>query len=622
MTSTTLKSLNGALFSSTARIYNLRALLLVTIILIPVTVITRPRPETLSVQGLYTLFYIHYAVIFGLVTCGFVLAHHIFRLCTIFRLNAVFDWILGILEVSAVAFIVGLSGSIWPFAGSGFNFALIARCVQLTCLLLSQIWATAAIMSSSEHVLRQRSAFFAGCTPCRRSKSYTLARILFNRSAGEQHRGEYSGIALVRGLVLAFLCLLFPTIAVYDIVISPLQAKVYTRPIQLKNVINSTHAAPIQSIVSWGPHVAMFNLAVRMNGKECQSPSPMGLEAGNSGFTIVPGAAHPRAWTPDQTVSYWHCAPDTDSEQPAASFLAKDNLQVDSFTGSGPVYLQIGQENNFDDIIQYTAPIAMWPGNSLVSTLTWTQYRVVDPGIPLLLGSLASMRTFVIAELHTSDANQSDPRLGLAPSSSHISNLIIYQPSGIPVKAIEEYTEFSALGGFATVGGLWTFINGAFSLFFGANVLYFLFGHRPLSALGIVHIFQRDRLVRQWHEDYPALRTEGGMPRSENAGIVAFLRERLVDLEGGESISDFEDEDGASANDMSCKSGEREFEMNEDTTKQGSLAAGAEVKDMTSGDRECSSVGAWREHVCAQFEEVSLLGSKGNEVAGGERRQK
>jgi hypothetical protein len=53
---------------------------------------------------------------------------------------------------------------------------------------------------------------------------------------------------------------------------------------------------------------------------------------------------------------------------------------------------------------------------------------------------------------------------------------------------------------------------------------------RPLSALGIVHIFQRRSLVRQWHEDFPTLHSEGGLPGSESAGIVAFIRERLVDV--------------------------------------------------------------------------------------------
>jgi hypothetical protein len=45
-----------------------------------------------------------------------------------------------------------------------------------------------------------------------------------------------------------------------------------------------------------------------------------------------------------------------------------------------------------------------------------------------------------------------------------------------------------------------------------------------------VHFLQRKTLERKWEEDFPALRTEGGRPGSPDAGIVAFIRERLVDL--------------------------------------------------------------------------------------------
>jgi hypothetical protein len=36
--------------------------------------------------------------------------------------------------------------------------------------------------------------------------------------------------------------------------------------------------------------------------------------------------------------------------------------------------------------------------------------------------------------------------------------------------------------------------------------------------------------MQNWHVDFPALRTEGGRPGSEDAGIIAFLRERLVNV--------------------------------------------------------------------------------------------
>jgi hypothetical protein len=68
-----------------------------------------------------------------------------------------------------------------------------------------------------------------------------------------------------------------------------------------------------------------------------------------------------------------------------------------------------------------------------------------------------------------------------------------------------------------------------------------------LSALGFVHIFQRRSLIRQWHEDFPTLHSEGGLPGSESAGIVAFIRERLVDV-GDDSKSNHD-----SSNDLEAQ---------------------------------------------------------------------
>jgi hypothetical protein len=44
-------------------------------------------------------------------------------------------------------------------------------------------------------------------------------------------------------------------------------------------------------------------------------------------------------------------------------------------------------------------------------------------------------------------------------------------------------------------------------------------------------MFQKRTLMRNWCDDFPSLHTEGGLPGSESAGIVAFLRERLLDVD-------------------------------------------------------------------------------------------
>ncbi|KAJ6484740.1 hypothetical protein C8R45DRAFT_1098896 [Mycena sanguinolenta] len=121
-------------------------------------------------------------------------------------------------------------------------------------------------------------------------------------------------------------------------------------------------------------------------------------------------------------------------------------------------------------------------------------------------------------------------------------------PGSAPIEVRNELRDPSMLDGLSSAGGLWTFANGAFAFLFGADLLYFFLGyyvflcllryrrhhrtgHRPLSALGLLHIFQKRTLKRKWHEDFPVLRTEGGRPGSETARIVAFLREILVDID-------------------------------------------------------------------------------------------
>jgi hypothetical protein len=112
---------------------------------------------------------------------------------------------------------------------------------------------------------------------------------------------------------------------------------------------------------------------------------------------------------------------------------------------------------------------------------------------------------------------------------------------------LQDVQDDTVLSGFSSLGGLWTIINGIFALLFGAEIAYFAFrmslplsglnaadyvvDRRSLSALGLVHWFDQKELTRKWKEDFPALRTEGGQPGSDHAGIVAFIRERMVDVD-------------------------------------------------------------------------------------------
>ncbi|KAJ7705657.1 hypothetical protein B0H16DRAFT_701641 [Mycena metata] len=187
--------------------------------------------------------------------------------------------------------------------------------------------------------------------------------------------------------------------------------------------------------------------------------------------------------------------------------------------------------NNRDVLIEWLEKfgthldgVPLFGGSNLVGTFTWAQTDMI-----LSTGwSVFSPPTIAV---HTANIHglQQSYLVGGTSDPNH-ATLTLVQTTTLATKHFVDMADATVLNGIATFGGFWTFLNGAFALFFGANILYFAFGRRPLSALGLVHVFQRRRLKREWDEDFPTIRTEGGLPGSESAGIIAFIRERLVDL--------------------------------------------------------------------------------------------
>ncbi|KAJ7350922.1 hypothetical protein DFH08DRAFT_862664 [Mycena albidolilacea] len=167
----------------------------------------------------------------------------------------------------------------------------------------------------------------------------------------------------------------------------------------------------------------------------------------------------------------------------------------------------------------------MVSGSQLFGRLTWIQRETASG---FVIGSSSTAMKPVYAAEITGLQTYPSTNSTISPNSA---TLVLFQPQSDATKLQQDTSDVSLFSGLATFGGFWTFVNGAFALFFGANVVYFAFGRRPLSALGLAHIFQRHTLVRQWHADFPALRTEGGQPGSESAGVIAFIRERLIDID-------------------------------------------------------------------------------------------
>jgi hypothetical protein len=54
--------------------------------------------------------------------------------------------------------------------------------------------------------------------------------------------------------------------------------------------------------------------------------------------------------------------------------------------------------------------------------------------------------------------------------------LTLFQRQLGVTRLLQDTVDATALSSITTFGGFWTFLNGVFALFFGANVLYFMFG--------------------------------------------------------------------------------------------------------------------------------------------------
>ncbi|KAF7378152.1 hypothetical protein MSAN_00239700 [Mycena sanguinolenta] len=517
--------LNALLFNSSARMYNLRILLLITIALIPTRLIVHPEADS---KG--------YIVGIDIATSCLILAHHILRLFAS-KLIAILDLCLTLVEVCMVAYLADFSIANYAWSSSSIilRLTLVAHPIQLTSLLISLIWSTATIMKSPQKIMHQYFKFLGSCSQPR--GPYTPLRILTNRSASKPLvRGEFRGIAIIRAIFLSILCIALPTVGVYTIIVVPMNAQAFTRQV-LTNFAPflgrmDTNIGSNLGIILCGQSADLIAeddtgrpyLDVKVNGADCPALN----------FIYVPEVAC-RYTSPAKQefiASLWSCITTWQDVQTIDITVHFDSSESIATKVTPVIYVQLGQ-GDFNDIARYTEPVAFMPNAHLFATLTWTEQQLMSSAS--VIGGLAlASKNVLTSELHTLQADTRFlPHTTWDPTNSTLpdSTLSIVQAATDPVKFVQQYTETSALNGLATIGGFWTFVNGAFALFFGANVVYFLFGRRPLTALGIVHIFQRKALIRKWHEDFPALHSEGSRPGSEGAGIVAFVRERLVDVD-------------------------------------------------------------------------------------------
>ncbi|KAJ7711949.1 hypothetical protein B0H16DRAFT_1744573 [Mycena metata] len=373
----------------------------------------------------------------------------------------------------------------------------ILRGIELAGLIILALLRIATIVKSDEKVFQQRVAFLGACTPA--YPPYTPLRILLNRSTTRPLvRGESRSIVFARALIIWCIALGLPAFALYSIGLKPLTPNIYTQ------YLSPFADSPLQQLDTPSGNVTLS--LIQLDGF---SPAPYSdVQAnistwyGNACYAnhdIISGTISgtvPVTGLTSQTFSI-------SLRIPFGTAILITPVQSGLVVGLGSFYTAA-----------LSGGVTLFPGSHLGATFTWTKRDVISS----VTWGVSNRRTTIF----TPDIIGSQPFQNPSPISPKV--------APYATRYLIDMVDTTVFNGISTFGGLWTFLNGAFSLFFGANILYFALGRRPLSALGIVHIFQRRRLERQWHEDFPALRTEGGLPGSESAGIVAFIRERLVDL--------------------------------------------------------------------------------------------
>ncbi|KAJ7453784.1 hypothetical protein FB451DRAFT_1280786 [Mycena latifolia] len=472
------------LFNPYARVYTLRFLLLDTIATTVIFSIYRP-PYYIAV----------------IAVCFFILVHH---LTVLFRWPdsclAVIDLAMGALEIT----ITGYLFSLLPDAPLRLRIPLIL----LSALLgVSTIYRTASIVKSKDRIWSQ-SFDFLGC--CRNAHpGYTPLTILMNRSlARPLVRGESQFIIFARAVILSCIALGVPAYGVYTIVVIPLNAQVYPRITGMwgrRYELPPDHATIVMSLLNGGQigydTLSSVQVSTRVSPDWDCTVNPIYVPVLQFGPQELIAVQCPPSWRETANIS----------------------ISIVPPPGAGGVYVwpvhgDLSPESLGLSLVADPTPV--FPGSPIIGLISWTKRQIIT-GVGFISPSVT---------VFTAEVTSLQPHPSSDAGGSNITTLTLLQRDASATRFVQDTVDPSVLSGVATFGGFWTFLNGAFALVFGANVIYFAFGRRPLSALGVVHIFQRRALVRRWYEDFPAIQTEGGTPGSESAGIVAFIRERLVDL--------------------------------------------------------------------------------------------
>ncbi|KAF7327321.1 Short-chain dehydrogenase/reductase family protein [Mycena kentingensis (nom. inval.)] len=482
------------LFSARARVYNLRMLLVSDVFLLYFL-------ATIFRQISYNETNRHLGIA-GMAACAGILLHNLLAVLPwpkhrgLKIVFAVFDAMINVGEITGVSWAVSFEApTLFPIPTGDINIVPVLMLLTLlTTLCIALIFRVASLVHWRELGL------LGGCHAVH--PPYNKMGILLNRSIMRPLvRGEPLWIIILRALVITAVGIGIPAFAIYNIVVLPSQTDITVTTLLLTPA--NTGTSKFQD--------CLFNDTAPAY-KFSFEPGP-GSSFSGSNFSASELSKSVRITT-----------------SPAK--LGELCRLVDNDLGSEVI---LSCPFDWEEVRQMTIETTI-PEPILVTPLIWSS-RGLNPVGPIGVDYFADSRDVMILP-----SSRRFGRLGwtarlLAKSPTEwiwipkIHDLQSDVTAAAAATTAQEVISNSVILGIINLGGFWTFVDGLFALMFGANVVYFAFGRRPLSALGIIHLFNRGNLVHRWHEDFPALRTEGGAPGSTSAGIVAFIRERLVDID-------------------------------------------------------------------------------------------
>ncbi|KAF7365973.1 Short-chain dehydrogenase/reductase family protein [Mycena venus] len=387
--------------------------------------------------------------------------------------------------------------------------------LQLFTLALSILFRAASMWASPERLYKQRFEFFGGCIAPQAEKHSSYApfgrsrwRPLMARSMWRPLvRGEALVIKILRTVILVLLALGFPYYAYY------------TYGLKLYGMTQSINVLCAQAFPK-GFQIDKSAIAVGGTSGSIAAACTVN-DSGNR--DVVQQIGLPTSFITSSFVA------ECDQTWDDLNMDISIDFNATSADISTIAYVYVG-EGDLTPTMPFIKPIALVPGSHIFASLGLTLRTFLSDSFVEQIG-LKEPTAVGVNEINVVQPDPTPPSSGL--SSATLRLVRVKRPDSgdtTPILLFRESRDPSVLDGLSTVGGFLSFINVAFVLLFGANVMYFMFGRRPLSALGILHIFQSSSLKRKWHEDFPTIRTEGGCPGSQEAGIVAFVRDRLVDL--------------------------------------------------------------------------------------------